>query len=78
MEKNGVYERYRADTNALADVGRELRRQVSAMMVTLPRDLAETAAAAWDHDEDADAEESWDGDESWVSTASGITAVTSR
>ncbi|WP_433856067.1 hypothetical protein [Streptomyces kronopolitis] len=51
MHVSEEYVRYRQDAQVLAEVGRQLAGQVSRVRVTLSREVAEAAVAAWERDE---------------------------
>ncbi|MFE2229443.1 hypothetical protein [Streptomyces kronopolitis] len=51
MHVSDEYVRYRQDAQVLAEVGRQLAGQVSRFRVTLSREAAEAAVAAWERDE---------------------------
>jgi hypothetical protein len=51
MQVSEEYVQYRQDSQVLAEVGRQLAGQVSRLRVTLSREAAEAAVAAWNRDE---------------------------
>jgi hypothetical protein len=51
VEDREQYLRYRQDRTVLAAIGACLDRQVSRIIVRLPRSLAESAVAAWNREE---------------------------
>ncbi|GAA3107796.1 hypothetical protein [Streptosporangium carneum] len=54
MDESQEYTRYRQDAAVLAEIGRFLGPQVTRLTVRLSRDLAGTAIAAWERDEEGE------------------------
>ncbi len=54
MDESQEYTRYRQDAAVLAEIGRFLGPQVTRLTVRLSRDLARTAVAAWEWDDEGE------------------------